>query len=100
MWKSYKTRFKSILSGIFVRNEILANAKGLHLDRSKYFRDTFKQEYTSLILRETVGKTDRSTGVNWQEEYFQFRDKIALNNDIMIDSVNVRSFPMVFKATI
>lgn len=91
---------KSILSGIFVRNEILANAKDLHLDRSKYFRDTFKQEYTSLILRETVGKTDRSTGVNWQEEYFQFRDKIALNNDIMIDSVNVRSFPMVFKATI
>ncbi len=47
-----------------------------------------------------MGKTDRSTGVNWQEEYFQFRDKIALNNDIMIDSVNVRSFPMVFKATI
>ena len=91
---------KSILSGIFVRNEVLANAKDLHLDRSKYFRDTFKQEYTSLILRETVGKTDRSTGVNWQEEYFQFRDKIALNNDIMIDSVNVRSFPMVFKATI
>ena len=91
---------KSILSGIFVRNEILANAKDLHLDRSKYFRDTFKQEYTSLILRETVGKTDRSTGVNWQEEYFQFRDEIALNNDIMIDSVNVRSFPMVFKATI
>ena len=91
---------KSILSGIFVRNEILANAKDLHLDRSKYFIDTFKQEYTSLILRETVGKTDRSTGVNWQEEYFQFRDKIALNNDIMIDSVNVRSFPMVFKATI
>ena len=91
---------KSILSGIFVRNEILSNAKDLHLDRSKYFIDTFKQEYTSLILRETVGKTDRSTGVNWQEEYFQFRDKIALNNDIMIDSVNVRSFPMVFKATI
>ena len=91
---------KSILSGIFVRNEILADAKDLNLDRSKYFRDTFKQEYTSLILRETVGKTDRSTGVNWQEEYFQFRDKIALNNDIMIDSVNVRSFPMVFKATI
>ena len=91
---------KSILSGIFVRNEVLANAKDLHLDRSKYFRDTFKQEYTSLILRETVGKTDRSTGVNWQEEYFQFRDKIALNNDIIIDSVNVRSFPMVFKATI
>ena len=91
---------KSILSGIFVRNEVLANAKDLHLDRSKYFIDTFKQEYTSLILRETVGKTDRSTGVNWQEEYFQFRDKIALNNDIMIDSVNVRSFPMVFKATI
>ena len=91
---------KSILSGIFVRNEILANAKDLHLDRSKYFRDTFKQEYTSLILRETVGKTDRSIGVNWQEEYFQFRDEIALNNVIMIDSVNVRSFPMVFKATI
>ena len=91
---------KSILSGIFVRNEILEDAKDLQLDRSKYFKDTFKQEYTSLILRETVGKADRPTGINWQEEYFRFRDKIALENDILIDSVNVRSFPMVLEATI
>ena len=91
---------KSILSGIFVRNEILEDAKDLQLDRSKYFKDTFKQEYTSLILRETVGKTDRPTGINWQEEYFRFRDKIALENDILIDSINVRSFPMVLEATI
>ena len=91
---------KSILSGIFVRNEILEDAKDLQLDRSKYFKDTFKQEYTSLILRETMGKTDRPTGINWQEEYFRFRDKIALENDILIDSVNVRSFPMVLEATI
>ena len=91
---------KSILSGIFVRNEILEDAKDLQLDRSKYFKDTFKQEYTSLILRETMGKTDRPTGINWQEEYFRFRDKIALENDILIDSINVRSFPMVLEATI
>ena len=91
---------KSILSGIFVRNEILEDAKDLQLDRSKYFKDTFKQEYTSLILRETVGKADRPTGINWQEEYFRFRDKIALENDILIDSINVRSFPMVLEATI
>ena len=91
---------KSVLSGILVRNEMIKDAKNLHLDRSRSFQDTFKQEYTSLILRKTVGQIEPSTGVNWQQEYFRFRDKIALNNDILIDSINVRSFPMVLEATI
>ena len=91
---------KSVLSGILVRNEMIKDAKDLHLDRSRSFQDTFKQEYTSLILRKTVGQIEPSTGVNWQQEYFRFRDKIALNNDILIDSINVRSFPMVLEATI
>jgi len=91
---------KSVLSGIIVRNEMIKDAKDLHLDRSRSFQDTFKQEYTSLILRKTVGQIDPSTGINWQEEYFKFRNRIALNNDILIDSVSVRSFPMVLEATI
>ena len=91
---------KSVLSGILVRDEMIKDAKDLHLDRSRSFQDTFKQEYTSLILRKTVGQIEPSTGVNWQQEYFRFRDKIALNNDILIDSINVRSFPMVLEATI
>ena len=91
---------KSVLSGILVRDEMIKDAKDLHLDRSRTFQDTFKQEYTSLILRKTVGQIEPSTGVNWQQEYFRFRDKIALNNDILIDSINVRSFPMVLEATI
>ena len=91
---------KSVLSGILVRNEMIKDAKNLHLDRSRSFQDTFKQEYTSLILRKTVGQIEPSQGVNWQQEYFRFRDKIALNNDILIDSINVRSFPMVLEATI
>ena len=91
---------KSVLSGILVRNEMIKDAKDLHLDRSRSFQDTFKQEYTSLILRKTVGQIEPSQGVNWQQEYFRFRDKIALNNDILIDSINVRSFPMVLEATI
>ena len=91
---------KSVLSGILVRNEMIKDAKDLHLDRSRSFQDTFKQEYTSLILRKTVGQIEPSQGVNWQQEYFKFRDKIALNNDILIDSINVRSFPMVLEATI
>ena len=91
---------KSVLSGILVRNEMIKDAKDLHLDRSRSFQDTFKQEYTSLILRKTVGQMGPSQGVNWQQEYFKFRDKIALNNDILIDSINVRSFPMVLEATL
>ena len=91
---------KSVLSGILVRDEMIKDAKGLGLDRSKPFQDTFKQEYTSLILRKTVGQMGPSQGVNWQQEYFKFRDKIALNNDILIDSINVRSFPMVLEATL
>ena len=91
---------KSVLSGILVRNEMIKDAKDLHLDRSRSFQDTFKQEYTSLILRKTVGQIEPSQGVNWQQEYFRFRDKIALNNDILIDSINVRSFPMVLETTI
>ena len=91
---------KSVLSGILVRDEMIKDAKDLHLDRSRTFQDTFKQEYTSLILRKTVGQIEPSQGVNWQQEYFRFRDKIALNNDILIDSINVRSFPMVLEATI
>ena len=91
---------KSVLSGILVRDKMIKDAKDLHLDRSRTFQDTFKQEYTSLILRKTVGQIEPSTGVNWQQEYFRFRDKIALNNDILIDSINVRSFPMVLEATI
>ena len=91
---------KSVLSGILVRNEMIKDAKDLNLDRSRSFQDTFKQEYTSLILRKTVGQIEPSQGVNWQQEYFRFRDKIALNNDILIDSINVRSFPMVLEATI
>ena len=91
---------KSVLSGILVRDEMIKDAKDLHLDRSRTFQDTFKQEYTSLILRKTVGQMGPSQGVNWQQEYFKFRDKIALNNDILIDSINVRSFPMVLEATI
>ena len=91
---------KSVLSGILVRNEMIKDAKDLHLDRSRSFQDTFKQEYTSLILRKTVGQMGPSQGVNWQQEYFRFRDKIALNNDILIDSINVRSFPMVLETTI
>ena len=91
---------KSVLSGILVRDEMIKDAKDLHLDRSRSFQDTFKQEYTSLILRKTVGQIEPSQGVNWQQEYFRFRDKIALNNDILIDSINVRSFPMVLEATI
>ena len=91
---------KSVLSGILVRDEMIKDAKGLGLDRSKPFQDTFKQEYTSLILRKTVGQMRPSQGVNWQQEYFKFRDKIALNNDILIDSINVRSFPMVLEATL
>ena len=97
---NYIETLKSVLSGILVRNEMIKDAKDLHLDRSRSFQDTFKQEYTSLILRKTVGQIEPSQGVNWQQEYFRFRDKIALNNDILIDSINVRSFPMVLEATI
>ena len=91
---------KSTLSGILARVKMIEDAEDLELHRSKSFQNTLSQEHVSLILKEmTHGINERSNDINWQDEYFRFRDRIAMDSEIFIDSTKLRSFPMVIEAT-
>jgi hypothetical protein len=41
-----------------------------------------------------------SGSVNWQNEYFKFRNDLAVKSKIFIDSMHVKSFPMVMEASL
>ena len=98
--RSIKT-LKSVLSGLLVRNKMINDAEDLDLDRSDKFQQALKQEYTSLILKEAMKDIIIDPGsVNWQNEYFKFRNGLADKSKISIDSAQVRSFPMVMEASL
>jgi foldase protein PrsA len=98
--RSIKT-LKSVLSGLLVRNKIINDAENLGLHRTGIFQENLKQEYTSLILKEVMNDIIIDSGsVNWQNEYFKFRNSLAVKSKISIDSVQVKSFPMVVEATL
>ena len=92
---------KSVLSGILVRNKMINDAESLGLHRTDIFQENLNQEHTSLILREVMNDiiTD-SDSVNWQNEYFKFRNALAVNSKITIDSSQVKSFPMIMEASL
>ncbi len=97
---SIKT-LKEVLSGILARVKMIEDAESLELHRSKSFQNTLSQEYVSLILEKmTRGINERSNEINWQEEYFKVRDKIALGSEILIDSTRLRGFPMVMETVL
>jgi hypothetical protein len=97
---SIKT-LKEVLSGILARVKMIEDAESLELHRSKSFQNTLSQEYVSLILEKmTRGINERSNEINWQEEYFKVRDKIALGSEILIDSTRLRDFPMVMETVL
>ena len=89
------------MSGILVRNKMINDAENLGLHRTDIFQENLNQEHTSLILREVMNdiSTD-SSSVNWQNEYFKFRNALAFNSKITIDSAQVKSFPMVVEASL
>tara|TARA_B100000586_G_scaffold269741_1_gene249639 strand:+ start:5758 stop:7044 length:1287 start_codon:yes stop_codon:yes gene_type:complete len=91
---------KTVLSGILARDKMIKDAKDLLLHKSRSFQEILKQEYTSLILKETMSEINRSVDVNWQEEYFKFRNGLVVKSKISIDSTQVRSFPMVVEASL
>ena len=91
---------KTVLSGILARDKMIKDAKDLLLHKSRSFQEILKQEYTSLILKETMNEINRSVDVNWQEEYFKFRNGLVVKSKISIDSTQVRSFPMVVEASL
>ena len=98
--KSIKT-LKSVVSGILLRNKIINDAENLGLHRTGIFQENLKQEYTSLILKDVMNDIIIDSGpVNWQNEYFKFRNGLAVKSKISIDSVQVKSFPMVVEATL
>ena len=91
---------KTVLSGILARDKMIKDAKDLLLHKSRSFQEILKQEYTSLILKETMSEINRSVDVNWQEEYFKFQNGLVVKSKISIDSAQVRSFPMVMEASL
>jgi len=91
---------KTVLSGILARDKMIKDAKDLLLHKSRSFQEILKQEYTSLILKETMSEINRSVDVNWQEEYFKFRNGLVVKSKISIDSTQVRSFQMVVEASL
>jgi hypothetical protein len=98
--RSIKT-LKSVLSGILVRNKMINDAENLGLHRTDMFQENLNQEHTSLILKDVMNDIIIDSGpVNWQNEYFKFRNGLAVKSKISIDSVQVKSFPMVVEATL
>ena len=98
--RSIKT-LKSVLSGLLVRNKMINDAENLGLHRTDKFQENLKQEYTSLILKEVMNDIIIDSGsVNWQNEYFKFRNGLAVKSKISIDSTQVKSFPMVMEASL
>ena len=98
--RSIKT-LKSVLSGLLLRNKMINDAENLGLHRTDKFQENLKQEYTSLILKEVMNDIIiDSESVNWQNEYFKFRNGLAVKSKISIDSTQVKSFPMVMEASL
>ena len=98
--RSIKT-LKSVLSGLLVRNKMINDAENVGLHRTDMFQENLKQEYTSLILKEVMNDIIIDSGsVNWQNEYFKFRNGLAVKSKISIDSTQVKSFPMVMEASL
>jgi hypothetical protein len=98
--RSIKT-LKSVLSGLLVRNKMINDAENVGLHRTDMFQENLKQEYTSVILKEVMNDIIIDSGsVNWQNEYFKFRNGLAVKSKISIDSTQVKSFPMVMEASL
>ena len=98
--KSIKT-LKSVLSGLLLRNKMINDAENLGLHRTDMFQENLKQEYTSVILKEVMNDIIIDSGsVNWKNEYFKFRNSLAVKSKISIDSTQVKSFPMVMEASL
>ena len=98
--RSIKT-LKSVVSGLLVRNKMINDAENVGLHRTDMFQENLKQEYTSVILKEVMNDIIIDSGsVNWQNEYFKFRNGLAVKSKISIDSTQVKSFPMVMEASL
>ena len=100
--KSIKT-LKSVLSGLLLKNKMINDAENIGLHRTGLFQENLKKEYTSLVLKEVMNGRifDSGSGsVNWQNEYFKFRNGLAVKSKISIDSTQLKSFPMVMEASL
>ena len=92
---------KNILSGLIVRYEMIRDAENLGLHESDIFKQNFDQEFTSLMLNNYMDTIqDGSDPINRQDAYFKFRDNLAVSSQIIVDSSNVKSFPMVLGASL
>ena len=89
------------LKGIIVKNKMIQDAQNMKLDKQEIFESRLIEEYTRLVVNDILTNIDYdSETVNWQNAYFTFRNEIASANKISIDSLAVKSFSFVHKATI
>ena len=88
---------ETVLRGLLIRKEMISDAKKLGLDRSNKFQTDLNQEYTSLILNNQI--KDLSDPSRKKDSYLKFRDHLALDSYIKIDSLAIKSFPMVLEAS-
>lgn len=88
---------ETVLKGLLIRKEMISDAKKLGLDRSHKFQIDLDQEYTSLILNNQI--KDLSDPSRKKDSYLKFRDHLALDSYIKIDSLAIKSFPMVLEAS-
>ncbi len=89
------------LKGIIVKNKMIQDAQNMKLDKQEIFESRLIEEYTKLVVNDILTNIDYdSETVNWQNAYFTFRNEIASANKISIDSLAVKSFSFVHKATI
>lgn len=89
------------LKGIIVKNKMIQDAQNMKLDKQEIFENKLIEEYTRLVVNDILTNIDYdSETVNWQNAYFMFRNEIASANKISIDSLAVKTFSFVHKATI
>ena len=67
------------------------------LDQSTRFQTDLDQEYTSLILNNQIKELSDSS--RKKDSYLKYRNHLAIDSYIKIDSLAIKSFPMVLEAS-
>ena len=88
---------ETVLKGLLIRKEMISNAKKMGLDQSTRFQTDLDQEYTSLILNNQIKELSDSS--RKKDSYLKYRNHLAIDSYIKIDSLAIKSFPMVLEAS-
>lgn len=93
-----KENLISIIKGLAVREKFLQKAEKLNLHQTSIFPETFNQktnDYLINICLDNLYKSvpfDNERAMNIKTTYLNFRNELAINSTIKIDSLAVKSF--------